>query len=274
MRKLIVGLCQMDVVYGRDNNLMKAERMIRQTAHEGAEVAVLPEMFTCPFSSSLFPSYAEAPGGETVQLLGKLAKELNIYIVGGSIPEIENGKIYNTCYMYAPDGNIIAKHRKLHMFDVDLPGGASYKESDAITAGDHITVADTPFGKVGLAICFDMRFAELFRIMQQEGATLIFVPAAFNLVTGPAHWEVTIRMRALDQELFMIVCSPARNPDSVYVSYGHSMIVSPYGKIVTELSTEEQLRLCEIDLDEIEKVRRELPILTARRTDLYETSSL
>lgn len=274
MGRLTIGLCQMDVVQEKASNLIKAERMIREAAGQGAEVAVLPEMFTCPFSSPLFPSYAEAPGGETVQLLGKLAKELRIHIVGGSIPEVENGRIYNTCCMYAPDGTVIAKHRKLHLFDVDLPGGASCKESDTITAGRHITVVDTALGRVGLAICFDMRFAELFRVMQKEGASLIFVPAAFNMVTGPAHWEITVRMRALDQELFMVVCSPARNPNGTYVSYGHSMIASPYGKIVTELDAEEQVRLCEIDLDEVGRVRRELPILAARRTDLYETSSV
>lgn len=266
-----VGICQMDVTLDKRKNLQKACDMVAHAVVQGADIVLLPEMFTCPFSTDLFPAYAEDMYGETIHLLGELAAEYKTYLVGGSIPERENGHIYNTCYVFGRDGKILARHRKLHLFDTQFSGGVCYRESDCITAGDRITVVPTEWGKVGIAICFDMRFAEVFRLMQKAGAQIILIPAAFNMTTGPAHWKMTVRMRALDQQCFVAACAPAMNPNGPYCSYGHSMVASPMGDVVAMLDDQEAVAVIELNLNEVVLARQQLPILSARRLDLYDT---
>lgn len=180
-----LGLCQMRVTPDKQENLRRAESCLRQAAAQGANLALLPEMFNCPYENACFPVYGEPAGGETWQFLSGMARELGIYLAGGSVPEIEGEAIYNTCYLFSPQGEELARHRKVHLFDIDVPGGQRFMESDTLTAGSQITVVDTALGKLGLAICFDIRFAEFFRVMGDLGAQLILVPAAFNMTTGP-----------------------------------------------------------------------------------------
>ena len=216
---------------------------LRQAAAQGANLALLPEMFNCPYENACFPVYGEPAGGETWQFLSGMARELGIYLAGGSVPEIEGEAIYNTCYLFSPQGEELARHRKVHLFDIDVPGGQRFMESDTLTAGSQITVVDTALGKLGLAICFDIRFAEFFRVMGDLGAQLILVPAAFNMTTGPLHWDLAFRMRALDQQCFVAGCSPARDRSASYVAYGHSLVCNPWGEILTDCAPGSGLNL-------------------------------
>lgn len=270
MEKFNVAICQIDVTRDKTQNLIHAEEMIRE-ASKKARIVVLPEMFNCPYNANTFVDYSEVFPGETTIFLSKLAKELNSIIVGGSIPELDEGKLYNTSYTFNGKGNLIGKHRKVHLFDVDIKGGVKFKESSVLNPGDKITVIDVGFTKIGVAICYDMRFPELVRSMVDLGAEIIIVPAAFNTVTGPAHWHITSRVRAVDNQVYFVVASPARSEFLSYKAYGHSLIVSPWGDILSEAGENEEIVYAEIDIEYLYKVRSELPLLKHRKFNLYKT---
>jgi len=158
----------------------------------------------------------------------------------------------------------------VHLFDIDVTDGQRFFESDTLSPGQHYTLFDTPFGKVGVAICFDVRFAELFRILALEGAQLIVVPAAFNMTTGPAHWELLFRARALDNQCFLAGCAPARDETAGYVSYAHSLVCDPWGRVQAQTGAAPALLICDIDFAQADAVRAQIPVLRARRTDLYQ----
>ena len=270
MSKLKIGLIQMKVENDKKENLIKASQLVTKIAVERPDIVILPEMFSCPYVSSNFPLYAEEEGDYTFNFLSNLAKTNNIYLVGGSVPEKGKNKIYNTSYVFDRQGEMIGKHRKVHLFDIDIKNKQKFKESDTLSSGDKITVFDTEFGKIGLCICYDFRFPEFSRLMVDKGAKAIIVPASFNLTTGPAHWHVMFRSRAIDNQVYAIGCSPARDYNSPYISYGHSLIVSPFGEILCELDESENLITYKIDFDYVNQVREELPLLHHRRRDLYE----
>lgn len=265
----MAGSTAEDMEENKKENAEKAERMLREAAANGCDIAVLPEMWNTPYSNDFFRGYAEAADGRTVEFLSGLAGDLGIYIVGGSIPEIDGGNVYNTSFVFDRNGERIARHRKAHLFDVDIKGGIRFIESETLTPGDEVTVFDTEFGKMGLAICFDVRFPEMFRKMALEGAQVIFLPAAFNMTTGPVHWELSMKMRALDDQLFMAAVSPARNEAGCYIAYGHSMVVDPWADILAEAGSGEEIIYAEIDTERITSVREQLPLLKARRPELY-----
>ena len=270
MNKVNIAIIQMLVVEDKDANIRKAGEFIKEVAQRGADIVVLPEMFNCPYNTKNFPIYAEEEGGASYISLAKFANINNVYLVGGSIPESEKGKIYNTSYVFDRKGNKIGKHRKIHLFDIDVKGGQSFKESDTLTPGRELDVFDTEFGKIGLAICYDFRFPEVGRILVQKGAKTIIVPAAFNMTTGPAHWEIMFRSRALDNQVYTIGVAPARDESSSYISYANSLVVSPWGDILDRMDEKEGYIITEIDLDYVEKVRRELPLLKHIRKDIYD----
>lgn len=270
MNNLKIGLIQMKVHNDKKENLLRAANLIKKISSEKSDIVILPEMFSCPYITSNFPIYAEEEGGYSYNFLSNIAKENNIYLVSGSIPEIDNNKIYNTSYVFNRYGEKIGKHRKVHLFDIDIKGKQTFKESDTLNAGDEVTVFDTAFGKIGLCICYDFRFPELARLMVNKGAKAIIVPASFNMTTGPAHWHVMFRSRAIDNQVYTIGCSPARDYNSSYISYGHSLIVSPFGEILYELDDKEDMITYTIDLDYVDKVREQLPLLYHRRNDLYK----
>jgi len=266
-----IGIIQNRVTGEKTVNIDQARKMIAGAADKGARVVVLPEMFNCPYENEAFPVFSESyPGGETIAMLRETAADRKVYIIGGSIPEEEENRIYNTCFIFGPDGNLLARHRKAHLFDVELKEGLVFRESDVLSRGDGITVVDTGFGRIGVAICYDIRFPEVARIMALQGAKVMVVPAAFNMITGPAHWEVTLRTRALDNQLYVAGAAPARDEQASYVAYGHSMLVDPWGRVVESLDEKEGIIIAEIDQDRLEQVRNELPLLKHRRTDLYE----
>lgn len=269
-----LALIQLHGEATNEENLRNAVLKIIEAASEGADVVVLPEMFSCPYKASNFPIFAQKDGGANWNLLSQAAKKNSVYLVAGSMPErdVEDGveKIYNTSYVFDRDGNQIAKHRKMHLFDCDIPGGANFHESDTLTAGNEVTVFDTEFGKLGLMICFDIRFPELSRLLIERGAKMIIVPAAFNMTSGPNWWEIMFRTRATDNQVYMAGCSPARNENACYVAWGHSLVVDPFGKILNQLDEKESILYQKIDLAEVEDFRQQYKILKSRRLDIYE----
>lgn len=267
--KLKAACCQMMVKESKQENLSAAEKMVEAAAKNGAELIVLPEMFQCPYENDAFIKYAERDGGKTTSFISDLANKNSCILVGGSIAEQENANIYNTSYIFSQNGNQIGKHRKLHLFDINIDGGIFFRESDTLTCGDSITVVDTVYGKMGVAICFDLRFPEQFISMAELGAKIIVIPAAFNTTTGPQHWSTLLKARALDSQSYIIACSPARNHFASYHAYGHSCIISPMGKLITEAGEASEIIYSEIDLDEVDKARAQLPVLSSRRKDLY-----
>ena len=273
MTKVKIALCQMNVVDNKDENLKNAERMIEKSVDENSDFIVLPEMFNCPYSNDKFIEYCEEEKtSKTLLKISNLASKNQVYILAGSIPEKENGKLYNTSYLFNRNGEIIAKHRKMHLFDIDVKGKIKFMESDVLTAGDDVTIANTEFGKIGIGICYDIRFPELARLMALEGASILFYPGAFNMTTGPAHWELLFRTRALDNQVFCVGVAPALNKDASYHSFGHSIITSPWGEVISEATEKEELIISEIDLCEIKKIREELPLLKNKREDIYEVN--
>ena len=268
------AIIQMGGSKNKAENLQKAEFFVREAAKNSADVAVLPEMFCCEYKNSAFVENKEPAGGLVYSTLARLAKENHLYLVGGSMPEEEGEKIYNTSFVFDRGGAQIARHRKMHLFDIRVDGGQSFCESDTFSAGDDVTVFDTEFGKMGLIICFDIRFPELSRLEALGGAQAIFVPAAFNMTTGPAHWELTFRARALDNQVFMLGCAPARDENAFYVSYANSIVTGPWGNVLYKAGAGEEVFYADIDLQEVQEIRRQLPLLSARRTDIYTLKEL
>jgi omega-amidase len=264
-----LALCQMKVGMDKNANLAAAESMIREAAGKGAGMVALPEMFNCPYSNKYFRDYAETEKGDTVQFLSSLARELKIYLVGGSIPELDNGNVYNTSFSFDKDGNVIGKHRKIHLFDIDVKGGIRFMESDTLTPGNSMTVFDTEFCKVGVAICYDVRFPELFRRMTLAGARLVILPGAFNMTTGPAHWELTMRARALDNQIYFAAVSPARDIEGPYQAYGNSCIATPWGEFCGKTDYQESIVSADLNLDFVDSIRDQLPLLKHRKPELY-----
>jgi len=267
-----IAQIQMPVSADKFANIQRACSMIRWAGQ--IDLAVLPEMFCCPYDNALFRDYAEVEGGEAYSAMSALAKEKGIYLVGGSIPELCEGKVYNTSYVFDPEGKCIARHRKTHLFDIDVAGGQCFRESDALAAGRDVTTFETPWGVMGLCICFDFRFEELSRLMALRGAKVIFVPAAFNMTTGPAHWELLFRQRAVDNQCYTVGTSPARDMSAAYHAWGHSIVCDPWGSVLGQCGENEAVMVTELDMTRIDAVRRQLPILSARRCDLYRLEEI
>lgn len=267
--KMKVAAVQMLSVADKRQNLARARALIAQAAALGAEVIILPEMFCCEYKNSAFIENAEPAGGLVWQTLSGAARDNNIWLIGGTMPEADGWRIYNSAFVFDRQGREVARCRKSHLFDIDVEGGQSFRESDTFSRGGDICVFDTEFGRMGLCICFDIRFPEPARIMALDGASAIFCPAAFNMTTGPAHWELMFRGRAVENQLFTIGCAPARDVNGSYVSYANSIIVSPWGDVIARAGTSESILSVELDLDAVASVRRQLPLLSARRSDLY-----
>lgn len=262
---------QTKVLSSKEQTLNYIEAYLKKFLHLQPDIVTLPEMFNCPYDNKSFPLYAEFEEDITYKFCQNLAKKYNIYLSAGSIPEKDaQNHLFNTAYVFDNNGNCIAKHRKMHLFDIDVKNGQRFKESDTLSAGNSITVFDTKWGKMGLCICYDFRFPELARLMVDVGAKIILVPAAFNMTTGPLHWELLFQSRAVDNQVFTIGTAPARNLNASYHSYGHSIIVSPWGKILNQADFEETALFTTINLNEINLVREQIPLLRHRRLDIYE----
>ena len=264
-----IAMLQSAVVPDKGRNLAHARELVARAAAEGADMAVLPEMFCCPYDNACFREYGEPERGEAWRALSETAQANGLYVVGGSVPELEEDRVYNTSYVFDPDGRQIARHRKAHLFDINVPGGQVFCESAVLSKGDQVTTFDTAFGRFGLCVCFDFRSQELAKAMADRGARMIIVPAAFNMTTGPAHWELLFRSRAVDNQIFTMGVATARNEADSYVSYGNSICVDPWGTVLARLGAAEGILSVDVDFRRVDEVRAQLPILRSRRPDLY-----
>jgi deaminated glutathione amidase len=248
-------------------NLAEAERWIREAARQGARLVVLPEVFIWRGNKKDERSSAEAIPGPTSERLSALARELAIHLLGGSILEEipDSHKAFNTSLLFDPYGKLLASYRKIHLFDVDLANGVSLRESATREYGSSVVVADSELGKMGLSVCYDLRFPELYRELSAKGADLIFVPSAFTAFTGQAHWGPLLRARAIENQAYIVAPDQFGKSAKSFETYGHSMIVNPWGQVIAELPDGPGFITAEIDLDYLAKVRTELPALTHRR---------
>ena len=275
MSTIKVACLQLNVKQDKYDNIEQLAEILGSGQAAGADFISLPEMWNCPYKTELFPEYAEPEQGDTWLVMSTLARKNNAYLVGGSIPESdEDGRVYNTCYVFDRNGNQIGKHRKVHLFDIFAHGQQVFKESDTLTGGSSFSTFDTEFCRMAVNICFDIRFPESSRLPALAGAKVIFNPAAFNMTTGPAHWELGFRQRAVENQVYMVGTSTARDPDAGYISYGHSIITDPWGKIIMQMDEKPGVTVTELDLDYIDVIRAKLPLLSARRTDIYELKEL
>ncbi|SCU78910.1 LAME_0A06370g1_1 [Lachancea meyersii CBS 8951] len=243
----------------------------------GTSLVVLPECFNSTYAASEFRKNAEVieQSSPSVKFLSDLARDYKVTLVGGTIPELEpaSNNVYNTCLIFDKTGQLIGRHRKVHLFDVDIPGGIRFKESDSLTGGDTSTTIDTPHGKFGVGVCYDMRFPELATVSARRGAFAMIYPSAFNTTTGPLHWHLLARARSVDNELYTMLCSPARVPGSGYQAYGHSLVVDPQGNIIAEAGQGEEIIYAELDPEKIDMMRNMIPVTRQTRFDVYHDVS-
>ena len=265
--KFLAAAIQMLACDDKGTNQQEASRWVTEAAAKGARVVVLPEVFIWRGNKKEEKNAAESIPGPTSDFLQSLARNLGIYLLGGSILEAipESPKAYNTSLLFGPQGNLLASYRKIHLFDVDLENGVTARESDTREFGDTAVVAKTDLCPMGLTVCYDLRFPELYRILATQGSQLIFVPSAFTAYTGKAHWEPLLRARAIENQVYIIAPDQfGKNPKS-FETHGHSMIVDPWGKVLAELPDGPGIVMAEVDLDFLAKVRAELPALAHRK---------
>lgn len=270
MRKYLAAVCQMDSQENKEENLKIAGNLILEAAAKGAKLAVLPE--TMNYIGKGYRDQAEPVPGPTAQFLCGKAREGGIWVAGGSFPERTGENPKNTMLLINPEGRIVQSYSKIHMFDVDIEGGVSYRESDTNTAGDRIVLADTELGKLGFAICYDIRFGELFRLMALCGAQVICVPASFTLESGKDHWETLLRARAIENGVYILASNQIGKKVTMN-TYGNSMIIDPWGTVIARAGERTGCIFAEIDLDYLDSVRRQIPVLENRRQDVYQMTS-
>ena len=255
----------------KDRNIEVAARLVAEAARDGAELVVLPEKWNLLGAPDVLRAGAEElDGGRSLQAARGWARELGIDLVAGSITERAEGeeKLFNTSALIDAHGEIAAVYRKIHMFDVDV-GGTSYRESDAEQPGEEIVTATVSGVELGLTVCYDLRFPELYRILAVRGARVITVPSAFTLVTGRDHWDVLLRARAIENQAFVVAPDQVGDAAPNYSSYGRSAIVDPWGIVLARAPDRECFIAAELDFSEQERIRESLPSLANRRPEAY-----
>jgi predicted amidohydrolase len=267
MKKFKLAVCQNKPVRDKAASITHALEMAEEASGNGAEFVVFPEIFYHPYELKKIPLLTEE-NGETLETLKESAKRLGVYLCAGSIAVGENGKRYNRSYLISPKGKVLLEHSKCHMFDVSFKDLRA-KESAVFDAGNELKTVKTELGKVGILICYDIRFPEAARKLALDGAEILIVPAAFNNVTGPAHWDVMFRARAIENQLFTVAASPARDMKALYKAYGHSMIIDPWGAVLSKAGIHEKIIYAELDPEKLADVRGRLPLLKHRRGDIY-----
>ena len=245
-----------------------AQQLIREAALDGAQFIAVPEnyFFIGPLEAKV--RHAEAVDGPRIQALANLARELNVYLLVGSIAETSQNaeRCYNTSVFLGPDGRILASYRKLHLFDIDIPDGAQFQESAPVVPGDGgLCTVETDLATFGLSICYDLRFPELYRALANRGAEVLTVPSAFTLFTGKDHWEVLLRARAIENTAWVIAPNHWGQHSPSRASYGRSMIIDPWGNVVARCPDAISYAIAKIDLGELNKVRQQLPCLQHQR---------
>ena len=266
-----VAVCQMNA--GRDDldaNVEAATRLLEGAARGGADLAALPELWPFYGGASRMREIAQPVPGSLTEVLADAARSHGMWVLGGSVQERDDaGRVYNTSVLVDREGELLATYRKIHLFDVELDGQPPIRESDLFTAGDAIVTRETELGRVGMSVCYDLRFPELYRALVAAGSEIVSVPSAFTSVTGAAHWEVLLRARAIEDQCFVV--APAQwgswgPSEEGRSTYGHSMIVDPWGRVLVEGTAEgDGVWFADLDRDAQRQVRRSLPALAHRR---------
>jgi predicted amidohydrolase len=263
-----VALCQTNSGEDARANAEQVERLLAEAADAGADLAALPEVWPCQGSSPQMRAAAEPVPGPRTDRLAEIARERRMWIQGGSVLELDDGKVFNTSVLFDRDGELVARYRKIHLFDADPPGAVPSRESFLFSAGDQVVVAETEFGRVGMSICYDVRFPELYRSLVVQGATIAFVPAAFREETGRAHWDVLLRARAIEDQCFVVAAAQwgTWGPEGrERHNHGNSLVVDPWGRVLARAEDGVGLACVDIDIDEVRRVRAVLPALRHRR---------
>jgi len=276
-----IGIVQMITGENKEANLARAKDHIKAAAAKGADIIVLPEMFNCPYDKEFFRQFSEvfdsseAASRPSYEMLKQAAKDTGKWIIGGSVPEKDSAdKVYNTSVVFNRQGEEVCRHRKVHLFDIDVPG-QYYKESETLSPGNKATVFQTEYCKIGLAICYDIRFPELSLLMRDQGAEVLIFPASFNTTTGPIHFELLGKARALDTQSYVVLAAPARDlaKKTGYQTWGHSAVINPNGLTIAQAELIEKILVVDIDLQDVKNQRTSFPFNKQRRNDLYEVVS-
>ena len=262
---------QLEVGADKVENLAKADLLVERAAAEGAQIVVLPEKWNGIGEPDELRALAEPlAGGASVEAMSDWARRDGLWLVGGSITEFREGRdrLSNTCCVFAPDGSLAAVYRKIHLFDVEV-GGHVYRESDVEEAGTDPALVDVDGMGVGLSICYDLRFPELYRLLAAAGAELLTVPANFTLATGRDHWHVLLRARAIENQCYVAAAAQIGGSVPGRPSYGHSLVVDPWGTVLADAPDEETVVVAEFDRARLRRIRETLPSLANRRPDAY-----
>jgi predicted amidohydrolase len=248
-------------------NLAAVRRSVAEAAGRGAELVALPEHFAYLRREGLPVPCAQGLDGEIVGSARELARQHGVWLLAGSFPEAIAGdaRVYNTSVLIGPDGGVEAVYRKIHLFDVDLGDGTSFRESATVAPGGEVVVADTPLGGIGLSVCYDLRFPELYRAMAERGASFLCVPAAFTPQTGKDHWEVLLRARAIENQAFVLAPAQCGRHSEKRASHGRSLVIDPWGLVLAQAGDRPAVVTADCDLEELERVRRRIPALRHRR---------
>lgn len=260
MKDFKVGIIQLPAKGDKEENLKTMEESIALVKKEGADVVCLPEMWNCPYQNSYFTKFAEEDFGETYEKMSQVARDNEVYLIGGSIPIKSGDKIYNRSYVFDKAGREIYRYSKIHLFDIE-----GYKESATISGGKSLGVFETEYGTFGLAICFDLRFPELFQTFRDYGAEVIFVPSTFMKKTGEVHFHLLNRARAVDTQCYLVSPAIARDHDLSKNAYAHSLIVDPSGKIEVDLGEDKNYAVLELEASKVKREREKLPLEVSRR---------
>jgi predicted amidohydrolase len=261
------AVVQMTSTADVERNLASAESLVRRAASLGGRFVSLPENFAFLRSEGEPVVEAQALDGPWVRRMSSVARDLGITLLLGSLPEKIAGdsRVHNTSVLLAPDGRTIGAYRKIHLFDIELPGLEHLKESRSVRPGEEAVVASAPFGEVGLTICYDVRFPELYRALVRAGARVLAVPSAFTERTGKDHWEVLLRARAIENLAYVVAAAQVGHHGRGRASHGHAMIVDPWGTVVAQVPDGEGVAVAELDFARQDRLRRELPALAHGR---------
>jgi len=267
MDRFLAAVVQMASGTRRETNLERAAALVHEAASRGASLVVLPEVFAWRGPRAEEAEHAEPVPGPSTDAMADVARATGVHLLMGSILEQSAGerRTFNTTCLLSPSGELLARYRKIHLFDVDLPGRVTVRESDARAPGDEVVVAPTPLGVLGLSICYDLRFPELYRRQVKAGAEVLLVPSAFTFTTGSAHWEVLCRARAVENQCYLIAPDQTGTSPHGFADYGDSLIADPWGRVLARAGDGEAIVTAEIDRAYLARVRRELPCLTHAR---------
>jgi predicted amidohydrolase len=263
MRRYVAAAIQMSSGPDLDANLACASTLVHDAAARGARLVVLPEVFAWRGPKGGEAAAAHPVPGPVTEAMGRLAGELGIHLCAGSILEAAAGEArpFNTSCVFGPGGRLLGRYRKLHLFDVDIPGQVTARESETRAPGEEVVTVPTDLGTLGLSICYDLRFPELYRRLVRQGAELLLVPSAFTQPTGAAHWEVLCRARAIENQCYVIAPNQTGLSPHGHADYGNSLIADPWGRVLARAGSEPGIVTAEIDRDLLARVRRELPAL-------------